>query len=206
MKRFFYAIAVVLAAGLVVSCESDPKNPGDFTKAATLEITGPVVSLKTGKTYDLKVARETDTVYKYLYVLKDTVFDENGKPVIGPDGKPIATDDSVYIYSKIKAKLIEMEPLFLPGPADTFNLDITSNARWLATEPVKENDDDVQWYHNFNSTHSGGGNSSLQFYTDRKRGSRRDNVMVQQVITSDSTIMYRIPFYQYGEGDQPAGY
>ena len=204
MKRLFYTMAAILALGVVVSCENEPKNPGDFGKEATLEIKGPVVSLKTGKTYDLKVARQSDTVYKYLYVLKDTVFDEAGKPVIGPDGKPIAKDDSVYIYSKIKAKLIETEPVYLPSAADTFSIDIYSNARWLAAAPTTPTG--VQWYFNYNSSTTGGGDSWLQFRTVRNRTTARKNVMIQQVITSDSAVMYRIPFIQYGERDQPEGY
>lgn len=205
MKRIFYAIAVILALGFAVSCEDTPKNPGDFSKKCTLEVTGPVVSLMTGKTYDLKVARETDTVYKYLYVLKDTTFNEDGTPVIGPDGKPYVTDDSVYIFSKIKAKLIEMEPLYLPGPADTFNLDIRSNARWRADAPLVKSDQ-TPWYFNYGSTTTGGGDSHLQFYTKRNRSNVRNFHVVQQIITSDSTIMYRIPVFQYGEKDQPADY
>lgn len=206
MKRLFYAIAVILAVG-VVSCENTPKNPGDFNKACTLQVEGPVVSLKTGKSYPLTIARETDTVYKYLYVLKDTIWDPEDpqKPLLGPDGKPQTIDDSVYIYSKIKARLVEMEPVYLPGAVDTFSLDIVSNARWRAEAPQAKGKD-VQWYFNHNSSTTGGGTSVLQFRTIRNRSNVRPNVMMQQIITSDSSVMYRIPFIQYGEKDQPEGY
>lgn len=205
MKRLIYFIATLIALGAVMSCDNDPKNPGDFSKTCTLDITGPVVSLKTGKTYDLKVARETDTVYKYLYVLKDTVLDENGKPVIGPDGQPIAEDDSVYIYSKIKARLVELEPLYLPGGADTFLIDIASNARWLAPAPALPSDI-TPWIYNHNSSTTGGGDSQLMWRTTRNRNNTRTTTAMQQIITSDSTIMYRIPIRQYGEKDQPTDY
>lgn len=202
MKRSFYIVAALLAAGMVISCEDTPKNPGDFGKASALSIEGPIKSLVTGKTYDLKVARETDTVYKYLYVLKDTVLDEAGNPVIGPDGKPVAVDDSVYIYSKIKAKLIEMEPVYLPATPDTFALDVNSNARWYATSPSVPSGF-TAWYFNHNSSTSGGGNSELQFRTTPNRSTIRKNAAFQYIITSDSTVMYRIPFFQYGRRDQP---
>lgn len=205
MKRFLYAIAVLLATGMVISCENEPKNPGDFSKKCTLSIEGPVVSLITGKTYNMKVAREADTVYKYLYVVKDTVFDQDGKPVLGPDGLPVAKTDSIYINSKIQARLIEMEPVYLPGAADTFSIDISSNARWLAAAPAV-NDGETLWYFNHNSSTTGGGDSWLQFRTIRNRSNVRPNIIWQQVITSDSTIMYRIPFIQYGQKDQPEGY
>lgn len=205
MKRFFYAIAVLLATGLVISCENEPKNPGDFSKECTLSIEGPIVSLVTGKSYSMKVARETDTVYRYLYVIKDTVFDDAGKPVLGPDGQPLASVDSVYINSKIKARLIEMEPVYLPALADTFSIDIHSNARWLAAAPTAK-DGETLWFFNHNSSTTGGVDSWLQFRTIRNRSNVRPNVMWQQVITSDSTIMYRIPFMQYGQKDQPEGY
>ena len=203
MKRLFYAIAVILAVG-VVSCENTPKNPGDFSKACTLQIDGPIVSLKTGKSYPLTVARETDTVYKYLYVLKDTVWDEEnpGKPLLGPDGQPQTKDDSVYIYSKIRARLVEMDTVFLPALIDTFSLDIVSNARWRAEQPSVKGKD-VQWYFNHNSSTTGGGTSVLQFRTIFNMFNMRTNTMVQQIITSDSTVMYRIPFKQYGLRDQP---
>lgn len=204
MKRLIYAIAVLLGI-VVVSCENEPKNPGDFSKTCTLEITGPVVSLRTGKSYPMTVARETDTVYKYLYVLKDTVFDENGKPVIGSDGKIVANDDSVYVYSKIKARLVEMAPVYLPCQPDTFKLDIESNARWRADQPAVKGSE-TQWYINYNSTTAGGGSSNLQFRVTRNRGYTMPNVIMQQIITSDSSIMYRIPFYQYGQKDMPEDY
>lgn len=202
MKRSFYIVAALLAAGMVISCEDTPKNPGDFNKPSTMSIDGPITSLVTGKTYDLKVARETDTVYKYLYVLQDTILDENGDPVIGADGKPVAVDDSVYVYSKIKAKLIEMEPVYLPAEPDTFRLDINSNARWYAAAPNVASGY-TTWYFNHNSSTSGGGDSELQFRTTLNRSTIRKNAAFQYIITSDSTVMYRIPFFQYGRRDQP---
>ena len=205
MKRLFYSIAAVLALGMIVACENEPKNPGDFNKACTLDVAGPVVSLKTGKTYELKVARETDTVYKYLYVLKDTMLDDAGKPIIGSNGQPITKDDSVYIYSKIKARLIEMEPLYLPGAADTFCVDINSNARWLAPAPILPGDISP-WIFNHNSSTTGGGDSQLLWRTIRNRSNTRSTTAMQQIITSDSTVMYRIPIKQYGERDQPTDY
>lgn len=205
MKRLFYSIAAVIALGMVVSCENEPKNPGDFNKACTLEIPGPVVSIKTGKTYDLKVARETDTVYKYLYVLKDTVLDEDGKPVIDPSGEPKTKDDSVYIYSKKRARLVEMDTLRLPGAADTFYVDIESNARWLAPTPILPSTI-TAWIVNYNTSTTGGGDSKLMWTTTRNRNSTRSTTAMQQIITSDSMIMYRIPIKQYGEKDQPTDY
>ena len=206
MKRFFYLVAAAAVAGMVISCENEPKNPGDFSKATTLAINGQVVSLVTGKTYDLKVADERDTVYKYLYVLKDTLRTVEGTdtvPVIGPDGKPIVNDDSVYVYSKITARFIEMEPIYLPAEPDTFSFNIESNARWLAGVPSVP-DKCTTWYFNHNSTTTGGGDSHVEFRTILNRSKIRVNAAYQEVLTSDSAIMYRIPFFQYGRSDQPA--
>ncbi len=197
MTRAFYGLMVALASIMMLSCENEPGNPGDFDKACELTIEGPIVSLHTGKTYPLKVARETDTVYKYLYILPDTVFDNDGEPLIGADGKLVINDDSVYVYSKIKARFVEMAAVYLPAEADTFSLAINSNARWLAKAPVAQAGT-AQWYFNHNSSTSGGGDGELMFRTVPSGTDARNEAMFQYVITSDSSVMYRIPFLRDG--------
>lgn len=200
-RFLFYIVAVSVVAGMVISCSDEPRNPGDLSKKCELSLEGPAISLKTGHTFDIRVARETDTVYKYLHLVKDTVLDEDGMPVIGSDGYYITTVDSVYVYSKIKARLVELEPLYVPAAADTFSLNVNSNARWLALTP-EYGPYDTKWY--FNITATGGGDSRFDFRTTRNRQSLR--VKWQEIITSDSSVMYRLPIAQYGEKDQPENF
>lgn len=200
MKKTFYFAGVVAALWLVASCESEPKNPGDFSLKSELRLGSAIESMTSGELFPLKVARECDTTYKYQYILKDTLKDDNGDPIIGEGGKLTITDDTVYVLSKIKAHFYEMEPVYLPSKADTFRIDIASNAFWKAANPKMSG---TAWYKNHNSTSTGGGDSEFQFVVQRRRGNKRTELANQYFITSDSTTMYLIPIGQWGEKDEP---
>lgn len=201
MKRIIFAIWGFLSLGMVLSCNNEPDNPGDFSKECTLDIPGPLVSLTNGRTYPLDVARSTDTVYRYLFVVKDTVFDESGKPLIGSDGKIVTQNRNVYVNSKITARLVEMKPIGLPVDADTFTLDINSNAKWLAAQP-QATGTDPQWYFNYGNTTTGGGDSRMQFRITAHESNLQSALVWQQIITSDSSVMYRIPFFRQASDRQ----
>ena len=189
MKKIFYLIAAIGITWGVVSCDNEPKNPGDFNVKANLTFSD-LVSTTTGETYKFNVARSIDSIYKYKVALYDSIFDENGKFV------QRQVKDSVYIPASFTTKFIEMEPVILPSYADTFYLELQTNARWIATEP-----DGTLWLYN-ESTTTGGGDGFISLRSARNRNGTRKNYSNMYVYTSDSTVMYKIPFGQIGERDE----
>ncbi|MBR1593440.1 MAG: hypothetical protein IJ659_01530 [Alloprevotella sp.] len=190
-------------AALVVACDDSNGNPGDFSLKATLSV-DPVVVSVTGTEYPLNVARVVDTTYRYFYTESDTTKDADGKPVIGSDGKLIINVDTIWYNSKITAKLTEYELIELPAAADTFTIKLASNARWMANVP--DAGGKVQWYFNYNlltgaTSLSGGGDGCVYFRVTRNKNYRRSVVAVQDIMTSDSTVIARLNFVQKGEKD-----
>lgn len=200
MKKTLYFVGMAAVLWSFASCESEPKNPGDFSLKSEFRPGSNIESITSGTLIPLKIARECDTTYKYQYILKDTLKDDKGDPIIGEGGKLTITDDTVYVYSKIKAHFYEMEPVYLPSKADTFRIDIFSNAFWKAANPKFKG---AAWYKNYNSTSTGAGDSEFQFVVERKRGSKRTEFANQYFVTSDSTTMYLLPIGQWGEKDEP---
>lgn len=202
-KLLFIPLILGLVSAFVVSCDETNENPGDFSLKATLSI-DPVVVSKTGTEYPLNVARVVDTTYRYFYTESDTTKDANGEPVIGNDGKLIIKVDTIWYNSKITAKLTEYDLVELPSAADTFTIKLVSNARWMA--PVPSSGGKVQWYFNYNlltgtTSLSGGGDGNVYFRTVRNKNKRRSVVAVQDIMTSDSTVLARLNFVQKGEKD-----
>lgn len=203
-KLLYFMFLLGVASWVVVACDDTKDNPGDFSLKATLEVEPVLVSVK-GNEYALNVARVTDTTYRYFYTENDTTKDENGEPVIGSDGKLIIKVDTIYYNSKVTAKLTEYELLELPSEADTFTVSLRSNARWKA--PVPSAGGKVQWYFNYNlltggTSTAGGGDGRMYFRTTRNKNYRRSVVAVQDIMTSDSTVLVRLNFVQRGEKDQ----
>ena len=203
MKKLLFFIALAVAMTAVVSCESEAENPGDFSIKATLDVGTAVTSIN-GDEYALTVARQIDTTYMYYTVERDTAVDDNGDYVITSDGTYDITIDTIWFEGDITATYIEMEPILLPSAADTFTIKLTTNARWTA--PVPDPGSYTQWYYNYcistgGSLISGGGNGQLDFRVTRNRTTQRKQTAIQYIYTSDSTVLYMIPFNQSGERD-----
>ena len=77
MKKIFYLIAAVGITWGIVSCDNEPKNPGDYSVKAELSL-GDVVSKVDGKVYALQVAKSVDSVFTSKVTAYDTIWDENG--------------------------------------------------------------------------------------------------------------------------------
>lgn len=188
----------------VISCEKAAENPGDFSVKATLNIS-PMCAVDEvdDSTYEFKIIDEYDTAFMSSYTRQDTTFDEEGQPVIGPDGKIVVTTDTIYFRTGKVAHYYEMDTVIFPSYADTFTVHITSNALWKAPQfkPKK-----VQWFFNYNlktggTSLYGGGDGYFYFRTIRNKNKKRSECAEQYIYTSDSTVMYHFVFGQKGEKD-----
>lgn len=196
MKKIFYFIAAVGIAWGIVSCDNEPKNPGDFSVQAYLSI-GNMVSLNSGETYDLQIKRSVDTIFFTQGVKRETMTDDSGQPLLDADGNEIVKIDTVYSYSKVRTRFHEMDLIWLPIQADTFAMDISSNARWYSPTPTSSS---YIWMFNF-GTPSGGGDATLKVRIGENSDFDKKNDLYLHVYTSDSTVYYKIPYRQYGLGD-----
>ena len=187
MKKILLLFA---AAGLLLtstaSCDSEPKNPGDFSVKAELSLSD-IMSLSTQETYPLNIVAEYDSIYQRKVAFKDTVFDSDG-------GIVEIKNDTLIVPSKTPARIHRAEPIYLPSYADTFRIDITSNAQWNAPAPTSL----ANWYNAMENT-TGGGDSYMTFRSIRNRSTMRATPAYLRVYTSDSAVMYIIPLYQMGE-------
>lgn len=199
MKKLLYLFALGLAAtwGLG-SCDSEPENPGDFSVACKVTAGDVVVSLSDGTEYPIKIAREIDTIYTHYWYKNDTLKDENGEPVKVNGRLQITTDSTLY-YSTYTAHYLESEPILLASRADTLEVKIKSNARWLA--PVPDNKGAAQWFYNYGTTTTGNGDGKLQFRVTRNRSKERKVWAEQKVFSQDTTVMLNLVFRQSGERD-----
>lgn len=190
MKKIFYLIAAGVLAHFIVACDNEPKNPGDFGVKAELSL-GDITSTVTGDVYKLSVSRKIDTIFRTAVTRWDTIFDEKGEFVS-------RTQDTIWVPAKFTTNFYEMEPIVLPEYADTFNLPLKTNAKWLSPTPEIVN---VQWLYN-EATTGGGGDGHITFRIARNRNYKRTTYTDMYVFTSDSTVMYKIPFTQKGEKDE----
>ena len=205
MKKLFYAL-VLMAAGLgFVACDDDEaKNPGDFNLKSTLEMDTKIVSTQ-GFECQLELLESRDTTYEYQVTKYDTLKDENNKPILDAEGKLQITTETSWVKGGLTAKMHEYKLVTLPSKADTFTLALKSNARWKA--PVPSAGGKVQWYYNYNlvtgsTSTSGGGDGNVYFRVTRNRNKKRSVEAVQDIMTSDSTVLVRLHFTQSGERDK----
>lgn len=186
MKKIFYFIAAIGITWGIVSCDNEPKNPGDFNKKAELSI-GDIVSTVTGEVYSLKEVRAFDTIFTLYETVWDTIW--------GPTGEfQERVQDTIWYKSKHHTRYHEMAPIILPAYADTFEIQLTTNARWLCPPPEAT----VVWVYNEGSQ-NGGGDGTLTFRIGRNRNFNRTTYSDMMIYTSDSTVWYKIPLGQYGE-------
>ena len=186
MKKIFYFIAAIGIAWGIVSCDNEPKNPGDFSIDAYLTV-GDIVSQKTGEVYPLNVAYSCDTVFFTSGTVKDTVFDASGN-IVEINSTP------VYAYSDVTTHFIEFEPVTFPFEADTFAIDISTNSKWVTQKPKKVTGNSEFYCMNL----GGGGNGTFQFRSIVNINYNRTRTADFYIYTSDSTVMVKIPCYQLG--------
>lgn len=189
MKKILLIFA---AAGLllssVASCDSEPKNPGDFSVKSELYLSD-FISLKTGDTYPLTIAQEYDSIYQRKVGYRDTIY--------GPDGEiSEIKSDTVIIPSSYTARILKADTIFLLDYLqDTIHVDITSNARWNVPVPNAAS----TWYKSLENT-TGGGDSYTVFSVLPNVTTKRTARIV--FYTNDSTVMYIIPLTQKGFRDR----
>lgn len=191
MKKIFYLIAAVGITWGVVSCDNEPKNPGDFKLKAELSL-GDIISNTTGEVYQVKEQRAYDTVFQNFATVKDTVFDASG-------AVERIKDDTIWYYSKHHTRMHVMEPIYFATVADTFHLDLQTNAKWMCPSPEPTGSTKVLWVDNKESI-TGGGDGTITFGFGRNRNFSRSAIV--NIYTSDSTVWYQIPITQYGESDK----
>ena len=186
MKKIFYLIAAVGITWGIVSCDNEPKNPGDYSIKAEMSL-GDVVSQVDGQVYSLQVARSVDSVFTNKVTAYDTIWDENGN-FVSREGR------DVIIPSKFTTKYIEFEPIMVSAYPDTFAIKITTNAKWNAPQPAKPRGGS-QFY---TITSGGGGNSTLIFRSELNENATRSVAAGLNVYTSDSTVYYKVQLLQEG--------
>lgn len=174
MRHLLYAAAVLLA---VTACDREAENPGDFSLRPTLSVTS-VHTLHHPEEVELKILCEKDTNYQTF-----SIDDE--------------TEDTLWYSTGTHGHYVEMEPITLSPEADTLYIKLQSNARWQA--PMPDAGGKAQWF--TTQRLSGGGNSTVIATVTRNRNYRRPVSAVQYILTSDSTVMYKLTFDQQGEKD-----
>lgn len=205
MKKLIYLIVGLGLLGGFAACDDDNDNPGDFSMKSTLEL-GSITSAL-GHVYPLTVDETKDTVYEYFYIKVDTVRDELGQIVYDEFGDTVFNKYQASYFSKKTAKLIRMKQVVLFGAADTLTIPVTSNARWNAPAPrfILNEEEQARWMDNYQSTLAGGGNSNVKLTVNSPRAARAYSGY-QTILTSDSMLMYVIPFQQVARGQTPPDY
>ena len=193
MKKLLYFIFLIGGLLYLSSCEKEAKNPGDFSLKSELEVRG--ITSKSGKVFDMEVLRSIDSTYQYFYEKKDTLKDESGNYVL-EGGKYQVTTDSVYYNGSITAKFIELKKIVLEPELDTITVALRSNAKWKA--PMPSSGGKVQWFFTQNLA---GGDGEVIIAVTKNKNYERTVDAEQYILTSDSTIMYKLVFGQKGEKD-----
>ena len=194
MKKLLYFIFLIGGLLYLSSCEKEAKNPGDFSLKSELEVRG--ITSKSGKVFDMEVLRSIDSTYQYFYEKKDTLKDESGNYVL-EGGKYQVTTDSVDYNGSITAKFIELKKIVLEPELDTITVALRSNAKWKA--PMPSSGGKVQWF--FTQNLAGGGDGEVIIAVTKNKNYERTVDAEQYILTSDSTIMYKLVFGQKGEKD-----
>lgn len=177
----------LLLGGMITSCDNEPKNPGDYTVKSEISL-GDIISQGDGKVYSLHVAKTIDSIFSSTVTVYDTIYDDNGEFL-----KREARD--VVVPAKFTTRYVEYEPVFLPIPADTFAINIISNAKWTSPQPTRPRGG-VQFY---NLTTGGGGDGTLIFRSDYNEFYNTTAPAALNIYSSDSTVYHKVLLHQYGE-------
>ena len=187
MKKLFYFIAAGILAGSVVSCDNEPKNPGNFDIKAELKVVDFIAD-QTGVVYPVEIEQVIDSIFLDRVAVKDTTYDADGNQVI--------TTDSVTVKRNHITKFYVAKQIVLPPEADTYTINIESNAKWVAPAAVRQGG--ANYFQN-DGVLAGGGDGNLNYHTlDATTVVNRPNPFTLNVFTSDTTVWYRIPVTQLG--------
>lgn len=181
MKKLFYAAAMLLALS---ACDNEATNPGDFSVKSTLSVER--IWTESGQEYPVTVVRETDTVYQASRFV--TLTDE----ATGEE-----TEVEEWYDTDTRGHFVELALNTLPSPADTIYIKVNSNAKWRA--PMPDNGGKTQWF--FTQRQAGGGDGTVVATVNRNRNKQRPVNADQYIMTSDSTVMFKVSFAQKGEND-----
>lgn len=197
MKKLFYGVIVATALSGLYACDDTPDTYGDFSIKPELKTGSAFVSRNTGAEYPLIIAQEFDSTYRYTYDVYDTLKDATGTPILDAGGKLQITTTEGYYYSKTTAHVVVYEKIMFPSyediEYDTITLDIYSNSTWRA--PMAKA---VNWYNNVGNTEKGGGDGTFKFSIKCFNNIVSKNEVEQELLTGDSTVMYRFSFGHYG--------
>lgn len=187
MRKIFLGIAVAIAGLVVVSCDNEPKNPGNYSIKSTLKVVDFVAD-DTGQVYPVEIEEMIDSLFMSKVAVKDTTYDEDGKQVITTDSVTVPRSHTTAFY---KAKLIT-----LPATESAYTVNIESNAKWYAPAAVRQGG--ANYFQN-DGVVSGGGDGYLNYHTlDASTVADRPNPFILNVYTNDTTVWYRIPVTQLG--------
>lgn len=187
MRKLLYLLAGGMLAAGFVACDNEPKNPGDFSVASELSL-GNVVSQVDGKVYTLKVAQAFDSVFGSNVTVWDTVYNANGD-------FESRSSRSVWVPSKFTTRYVEYEPIMLPSDAQTFAIDIYTNAKWVSPQPTKPRGGS-QFYND--ATTGGGGDGTLIFRSEINENKTRTVSAQMNIYTQDSTVYHKVNLLQEG--------
>lgn len=194
MKKFVYIVAGLLTLGAVACNDADgpQNNYGDLKVKRQLEAVGISSLIDPERVYSLEIDPNapTDTTYMYATEVRDTTFDANGEPMVGPDGEVIQTITTEWVAGKITAKYHVYKPIELPTSIDTIAVKLVGNVSWNASV-AKEG--------LFVINAKGNGDSNLKLRTTLNRNKKRARTL--WIVSGDSLVMMQIPFVQKGEKD-----
>ncbi|MCH5238788.1 MAG: hypothetical protein J1F38_01055 [Muribaculaceae bacterium] len=187
MKKIFYLIAGIGIAWGIVSCDNEPKNPGDYSVKSTLSI-ARFVNDNTGETYAIEVEEYIDSLFKQKVAVKDTTYDA--------DGKQVVTTDSITVDRSHTTAFYKIKTIALPAEPSTYTIEIESNAKWFAPAAIRNGG--ANYFQNDGAV-SGGGDGYLNYHTlDATTTTNRPNPFTLNIFTNDTTVYYRIPVTQLG--------
>lgn len=187
MKKLLYLIAAGVLAGAVASCDNEPKNPGDFNLKPEITLSD-IVSLTSGDVYALKVAKTMDSIFGSNVTVWDTIYDENGEYLD-------RQSRDVWVPSQFTTRYVEYEAVSVPALADTFQINITTNAKWLSPQPTKPRGGS-QFYND--ATTGGGGDGVLIFRSENNNNAARTVPAEMNIYSSDSTMYLKVLLLQDG--------
>ena len=187
MKKIFYLIAAIGITWGIVSCDNEPKNPGNFNVKAELKVV-EFINDETGEIIPVEIAELIDSVFLSKVAVKDTTYDANGNQVITPDSVTVPRSHTTAFYVG--------KQINLPAAPSNYTIKIESNALWYAPAAIRQGG--ANYFQN-DGVVSGGGDGCLNYHTlDASNVANRPNPFILNVFTNDTTVWYRIPVSQLG--------
>ena len=192
MKRIKNIFLLLLVLWNLSSCEEKITNPGDFSLRSELSLVS--IADTFGNQYPIEISRTIDTTYVYSRIVKDTLRDASGKPILDAQNKPQVKNDTIKYPGSKTARYVELKTILLASSKNQLKIEVASNARWVA--PTPSFGTKIPWY--ITKTNIGGGSSII--LADIKYAglatARRPVLAVQYIYTRDSLTLYKLVFNQ----------